>query len=86
MEVHTAFSRDTRGLAFDRNNRDLVEKETPARYIDAVIVEQGAMVCDLVLSKKQGGFAGYLYVCDSLSVFDSVISGIRKAIYNHRTT
>lgn len=27
----------------------------------------------------------YLYVCGSVSVFDSVISGIRKAIYNFRT-
>jgi predicted heme/steroid binding protein len=65
--------------------RDLVEKETTPRYIDSLIVEQGAMVCDLVMSKKQGGLGGYLYVCGSLSVFDSVMSGIRKAIYNHRT-
>jgi sulfite reductase alpha subunit-like flavoprotein/predicted heme/steroid binding protein len=86
MEVYTAFSRDTRGLMYDRNARDLVETETPPRYIDAAIIEQGAMVCDLVLSKKLGGFGGYLYVCGSLSVFDSVISGIRRAIYNHRTT
>jgi predicted heme/steroid binding protein len=63
----------------------LVEKETTPRYIDSLIVEQGAMVCDLVMSKKQGGLGGYLYVCGSLSVFDSVMSGIRKAIYNHRT-
>lgn len=86
IEVHTAFSRDSRGLKFDRNKRDLVEVTTTPRYIDAAIVEQGAMVCDLVLSKKLGGFGGHLYVCGSLSVFDSVISGIRKAIYNHRTT
>jgi len=86
MEVYTAFSRDSRGLAYDRNARDLVEAETPPRYIDGAIIEQGAMVCDMVLSKKLGGFGGYLYVCGSLSVFDSVISGIRRAIYNHRTT
>lgn len=86
MEVYTAFSRDSRGLTYDKNARDLVETETPPRYIDAAIIEQGAMVCDLVLSKKLGGFGGYLYICGSLSVFDSVISGIRRAIYNHRTT
>ncbi|KFY17160.1 hypothetical protein V492_00838 [Pseudogymnoascus sp. VKM F-4246] len=85
MEVYTAFSRDSRGLNYDSYLRDLVEKETPPRYIDSLIVEQGAMVCDLVMSKKQGGLGGYLYVCGSLSVFDSVMSGIRKAIYNHRT-
>ena len=86
MEVYTAFSRDSRGLIYDRNLRDLVDKEITPRYIDALIVEQGAMVCDLVMSKKQGGCGGYLYVCGSVSVFDSVMSGIRKAIYNHRTS
>ncbi|KFX91698.1 hypothetical protein V490_05776 [Pseudogymnoascus sp. VKM F-3557] len=85
LEVYTAFSRDSRGLNYDSHLRDLVEKETTPRYIDSLIVEQGAMVCDLVMSKKQGGLGGYLYVCGSLSVFDSVMSGIRKAIYNHRT-
>lgn len=37
------------------------------------------------MSKKQGGLGGYLYVCGSTSVFDSVMSGIRRAIYDHRT-
>ncbi|KAH8660905.1 sulfite reductase flavoprotein alpha-component [Tricladium varicosporioides] len=85
MEVYTAFSRDSRGLVYDRRRQDLVEKEIAPRYIDSLAVEQGAMVCDLVMSKKQGGLGGYMYVCGSLSVFDSVMSGIRKAIYNHRT-
>jgi cytochrome b involved in lipid metabolism len=85
MEVHLAFSRDKRGLAYDSSARDLVEKETEPRYIDSLIVEQGATVCDLVMSKKQGGLGGYLYICGSVAVFDSVMNGIRKAIYNHRT-
>ncbi|KUJ15041.1 NADPH-ferrihemo protein reductase [Mollisia scopiformis] len=86
MEVYTAFSRDSRGLVYDRSLRDLVEKEISPRYIDSAIIEEGATVCDLIMSKKQGGLGGYLYVCGSLSVFDSVMSGIRRAIYNHRTT
>jgi sulfite reductase alpha subunit-like flavoprotein/predicted heme/steroid binding protein len=86
MEVHTAFSRDSRGLVYDRNRQDLVEREIAPRYIDTLIIEQGATVCDLVMSKKQGGLGGYLYVCGSVSVFDSVMSGIRRAIYNHRTS
>ncbi|PKS13124.1 hypothetical protein jhhlp_000466 [Lomentospora prolificans] len=85
MEVHLAFSRDSRGLAYDPVQRDLVEKRMEPRYIDALIAEQGATVCDLVMSKKQGGLGGYLYICGSVAVFDSVMSGIRKAIYNHRT-
>lgn len=83
MEVHLAFSRDQRGLAMQ--GRELVEKQTPPRYIDSLIVEQGATICDLIMSKKHGGLGGYLYVCGSVAVFDSVMSGIRKAIYNHRT-
>ncbi|GJD02427.1 sulfite reductase flavoprotein alpha-component [Colletotrichum higginsianum] len=85
MEVHLAFSRDNRGLAFDPVARDLIERRTEPRYIDALIAEQGAGVCDLVMSKKQGGLGGHLYICGSVAVFDSVMSGLRKAIYNHRT-
>jgi len=83
MEVHLAFSRDSRGLVYDRRTHDLVEKEMPPRYIDALIAEQGATISELVMSKKQGGLGGYLYVCGSVAVFDSVMNGIRKAIYNH---
>jgi cytochrome b involved in lipid metabolism len=85
MEVHLAFSRDSRGLTYDPTRGDLVERRTEPRYIDTLIVEQGATVCDLVMSKKQGGLGGYLFICGSVAVFDSVMSGIRKAIYNHRT-
>jgi cytochrome b involved in lipid metabolism len=37
------------------------------------------------MSKKQGGIGGYVYVCGSVGVFDSVMNGIRKALYNHRS-
>ncbi len=83
MEVHVAFSRDSRGLVYDRGSRQLIEKEMPPRYIDSLIVEQAATISELVMSKKQGGLGGYLYVCGSVAVFDSVMGGIRKAIYNH---
>ncbi|KAK3332837.1 hypothetical protein B0T19DRAFT_381472 [Cercophora scortea] len=83
MEVHLAFSRDNRGLVYDRKTQDLVEKEMPPRYIDALIVEQGASISELVMSKKQGGLGGNIYVCGSVAVFDSVMNGIRKAIYNY---
>ncbi|KAI0110397.1 cytochrome b5-like Heme/Steroid binding domain-containing protein [Nemania sp. FL0031] len=85
MEVHLAFSRDSRGLAYDPYLHDLVERPTPPRYIDVLIQEQGATISELVMSKKQGGLGGYLYVCGSVSVFDSVINGVRKAVYTHCT-
>ncbi|KAI0437400.1 cytochrome b5-like Heme/Steroid binding domain-containing protein [Xylaria telfairii] len=83
MEAHLAFSRDARGLAYDPYLRDLVERPTPPRYIDVLIQEQGATVSELVMSKKHGGLGGYLYICGSVSVFDSVLNGVRKAIYTH---
>lgn len=58
MEVHTAFSRDSRGLVYDPVNLELVEKEITPRYIDGLIIEQGQTICDLVMSKKQGGLGG----------------------------
>lgn len=85
IETHIAFSRDSRGLAYDPHTRELVEKHISPRYIDSLIVEQGNAICDLIMSKKQGGLGGYLYVCGSVSVFDSVMNGIRKAVYTYRT-
>ncbi|KAI0455943.1 hypothetical protein F5B21DRAFT_523159 [Xylaria acuta] len=61
MEVHLAFSRDSRGLAYDPYLRDLVERPTPPRSTDIFIQEQGATVSELVMSKKNGGLGGYLY-------------------------
>lgn len=34
---------------------DLVEKQITPRYIDTLLVEQGSIISDLVMSKKQGG-------------------------------
>ena len=85
LELHTAFSRDANGLVYDPVSRELIEKQIQPRYIDAAIVEQGKTVCDLVMSKSQGGMGGYLYICGSVSVYDAVMSGIRQAIYNNQS-
>ena len=83
LEVHTAFSRDRNGLVYDPVSKDLVEKEMEPRYIDTTIIEQGQTVCNLVISKSQGGLGGYIYICGSVSVYETIISGIRQAIYNN---
>lgn len=85
LELHTAFSRDSNGLAYDPISQDLVEKQMQPRYIDTTIVEQGRTICDLVMSKSQGGMGGYLYICGSVSVYEAVMSGIRQAIYNNQS-
>lgn len=81
MELHLALSRDSRGLVMGKEG-ELVEKEIQPRRIDTAIVEQAQTICDLVMSKKYGGLGGNLYVCGSVAVFDSVMSGIKKAIFN----
>lgn len=82
LELHTAFSRDTKGLVCE--GRNLIEKEMENRYLDAAIIEQGGTVADIVMPTKLGGLGGYLYVCGSMAVYETVIKGIKKAIYNNR--
>ncbi|KAJ9602132.1 hypothetical protein H2200_013252 [Cladophialophora chaetospira] len=86
IELHTAFSRDKNGLVFDPMSRDLVEKQISPRYLDTAIIEQGRTVCDLVISKSQGGLGGHLFVCGSISTYETIMSGIRQAIYQNWTS
>ncbi|KAG8768914.1 hypothetical protein FRC12_005281 [Ceratobasidium sp. 428] len=84
LELHVAFSRDSNGLVYDPQLRDLVEKQMEPRYIDSTIVDQGNYVCDLVTSTKMGGLGGSFYICGSLSLYETVMSGLRKALYKYR--
>ncbi|KAI3609884.1 sulfite reductase flavoprotein alpha-component [Moniliophthora roreri] len=84
LELHVAFSRDSSGLVYDPVQKDLVEKHMEPRYIDQTIVDQGPLVCDMVISTKLGGHGGYLYVCGSLSLYETVMKGIRQALYKYR--
>ena len=71
LELHTAFSRDRNGLVFDPASRDLIEQDMDPRYIDTTIVEQGLLVSELIMSKSQGGLGGYLYICGSVTVYET---------------
>lgn len=71
LELHTAFSRDRNGLVYDPALRDLVEQDMDPRYIDTTIIEQGLLVSELVMSKSQGGLGGYLYICGSVTVYET---------------
>lgn len=86
LELHTAFSRDRRGLIYDPSSRDLIQQDMEPRYIDTTIVEQGRLVSELVMSKSQGGLGGYLYICGSVSVYETVMSGIKQAIYKYQAS
>ncbi|KAG8776015.1 hypothetical protein FRC16_004643, partial [Serendipita sp. 398] len=84
LELHVAFSRDSAGLVYDPVSRDLVEKTMEPRYIDATIMDQGPTVCDLIISTKLGGLGGYLYICGSVSLYETVMRGFRNALYKYR--
>ncbi|KAF1959206.1 hypothetical protein CC80DRAFT_467607 [Byssothecium circinans] len=86
LELHTAFSRDRRGLVYDPTMRELVEQDMEPSYIDSTIVEQGRLVSELVMSKTQGGLGGYMYICGSVSVYETVMSGIKRAIYKYQAS
>ncbi|KAI9765701.1 MAG: hypothetical protein M1839_005396 [Geoglossum umbratile] len=81
LELHTAFSRDKNGLVYDSATRQLRNKIIEPRYLDATIVENARTVCDLIMSTKQGGCGGYIYICGSVSLYETVMTGIRRAIY-----
>ncbi|KAH6697122.1 hypothetical protein F5X68DRAFT_226517 [Plectosphaerella plurivora] len=49
--------------------------------VGSAFVEKGFQIYDLVISKKQVGLGGYLHVYGSVTVCNSVMIGIRKAIY-----
>ncbi|KAF2831689.1 hypothetical protein CC86DRAFT_275958, partial [Ophiobolus disseminans] len=59
LELHTAFSRDRRGLVFDSFMQEMIEQEMEPRYIDTTIIDQGRLVSELVMSKSQGGLGGH---------------------------
>ena len=84
LEFHVAFSRDRNGLQYNPSTRDLDEKTTETRYIDAAIIEYGKTVYDLISPRKAGGLGGHLYVCGSVSLYETVMSGIKRAMYNNQ--
>ena len=84
LEFHVAFSRDRNGLQYNPSTREMDEKSTEPRYIDSVIVEYGKTVYDMITPKKSGGLGGHLYVCGSVSLYETVMSGIKRAMYNNQ--
>jgi cytochrome b involved in lipid metabolism len=38
------------------------------------------------MSKSQGGLGGHLYICGSVSVYETVMSGIKQAIYKYQAS
>jgi sulfite reductase alpha subunit-like flavoprotein len=84
LELHVAFSRDRNGLQYNPLTKEMDEKSMGQKYIDAVIIEYGRTVNDMIMPKKLGGLGGYLYICGSVSLYETVMTGIKQAIYNNQ--
>jgi len=78
LEAHVAFSRDTHGLLYNRNARDLIEETIPPRRIDSTILEQSRDLCKVIASSGTGGLGGYIYICGSATLYESVWQTLQK--------
>lgn len=84
LEAHIAFSRDNRGLVYNSDTKQLSEKQMEPRYIDAAIIDAEMDLCNLIKSPDQGGSGAYIYVCGSMSFYDTVSSGLSKILSTQR--
>ena len=82
LEAHVAFSRDNRGLVYDRHARDLVERRMQPRYIDSAILDQSHEVCNIIMSREMGGLGGYIYICGSIPLYETVWQALHKACFS----
>jgi cytochrome b involved in lipid metabolism len=85
LEAHIAFSRDHNGLVYDRNAKDLVEKRTEQRYIDSAILDEGADLCNIIMPTEMGGLGGYIYICGSASLYETVSRALLKVLSTFTT-
>jgi len=78
LEVHIAFSRDERGVVYDPISRELIEKTMKLRRIDSLIMEQSSDICKVIAPLEMGGLAGFIYICGSTSLYETVWQNLQK--------
>ena len=78
LEVHVAFSRDDRGLVYDQTRKDLIEKKIAPRRIDSLILERSSDICKVTAPREMGGSAGYIYICGSTALYETVWQTLQK--------
>ena len=80
LEAHMAFSRDRRGLVYNPEIRDLVEKEMEPRHIDSAILDEAADLCHIIIPNDMGGLGGCIYICGSASFYETVAKTLLKIL------
>lgn len=83
LEVHVAFSRDRRGVVYDRRTRTLVEKEMKPRYVDSAILDIGEELGEIIAPGKEGGLGGYVYICGSAAFYETVSRALLNIVSFH---
>lgn len=83
LEVHVAFSRDRKGVVYDRQTRTLVEKEMKPRYVDSTILDMGEELGEIIAPRKEGGLGGYVYICGSASFYETVSRALLNIVSYH---
>ncbi|ETN45797.1 uncharacterized protein HMPREF1541_09630 [Cyphellophora europaea CBS 101466] len=58
---------------------DFLDKK---RLLSSAILDQGQLVCDMLASTANGGLGGHFYISGSMNLWQSVVAGIRRALYN----
>ena len=83
LELHIAFSRDRKGLVYDRKAKDLVEKDMEPRYISSAILEARDDIFDIIAPTQSGGLGGYIYICGSASFYETVSRALLQVSTGH---
>lgn len=54
----------------------------PSRLLESALLDQGRLVCDLLSSISEGGQSGHFYISGSMKLYQSIVTGIRRALFN----
>ncbi|KPI36763.1 uncharacterized protein AB675_11784 [Cyphellophora attinorum] len=52
------------------------------RLLASIVLDQGQLLWDMLMPVSEGGLGGQLYISGSIDLFHSVVTGLRRALYN----
>lgn len=69
LEVHAACAIQTAAL-------------DSKRLLASVILDQGRLLYDMLTPALEGGLGGHFYVSGTMSLYESIVTGLRRAMFN----
>ena len=58
----------------------------PQRHLASLVLDQGRRLWDMLLPRSEGGVGGLFYVSGTLELYQSIVTGLRRALYNAEWT